>query len=53
MEKLGFSYTSGGDVNGAAAVESSLIIHRVAIKPVILLVGTCPREMRTYIHTKL
>ena len=45
-----------GMKNGTNTLEESLIIfpktkHILAINPAIILIGMCPKELKTYVHT--
>ena len=50
MKKLEPSYTTGGNVKWCSTLENRLLFKEFNIDPAISLMGTYPKEMKTYMH---
>ena len=60
MKQLQLSYTAGGNAKARATLENSLVLSSKAKHTLILpydseivLVGINPREIKSYVHTKM
>ena len=56
-EETALSYTADGMQNGTAALKNILAVslknHAITHNPVFVILGIYPREMKTYVDTKI